>query len=141
LGLGSRREVDEQRRREITRVAVERALALGVGGSVAMPLPPAGDPDPGVELRLEEVARAMTECQASAERDGRGPLAVHLRLVPTPQEHAPLVEALRSRARSRGRGALRFELPPEAELAAHRKPAGSPGASTSTLEGPRPTVK
>lgn len=129
LGLGDRGEVDEPRRREIARTAVERALALGVGGSVALPLPPAGESDPGVDLRLDLVAEAMGEVESASREAGQGPLDVHVRLVPAPEEHAALAEALRRRARSPGPGGLRYEPPPE--TGPPGRPAGPAGAAGS----------
>lgn len=139
LGLGSRLALDEPRCRAIARVAVERALALGVGGSVALPLPPGGEGDPGVELRLDWVAEAMAAVAAEAQ----GGLAVHVRLVPRPEEYPALVEALRRRARNPGPGGLHFDLPPEpahsrAEIAG---PAGSARRGASASEELRIPVK
>lgn len=109
LGLGPRGELDEPRRRAIARVAVERALALGVGGSVALPLPPAGDSDPGVAARFDLVAEAMADFVAASPEAP----AVRVRLVPRPEELPALVDALRRRARAQGPSAIAFDLPPE----------------------------
>jgi hypothetical protein len=139
LGLGSRHELDEPRRRAIARVAVERALALGVGGSVALPLPPGGEGDSGVERRLDWVAEAMADVAAEAP----GGLAVHVRLVPRSEEYPALVAALRRRARSEGPGGLHFDAPPEPvhPRAGIDEPAGGAPRPASASEALRVPVK
>lgn len=140
LGLGRRDELDEARHREITRVAVERALALGVGGSVALPLPPVGEDDPGVETRLDLVAETMALVASMASE----PLAVHVRLVPRSEELPLLVEALRRRSQQPGPGGLHFDAPSEPLRAASARaeaPAGRRDPAASPAEVARIPVK
>jgi hypothetical protein len=118
LGLGAREELDEARRRALARDCVGRAIDLQAG-VVALPLPPAGPDDPGLEERLELLLAVLAEMGPELRR------SVRIRLVAAAEEQPALLERVRRLAASPAIPGLLIDPPASNERPGRRLPVGS----------------
>ncbi len=101
---------------------------------MALPLPPAGTPDPGVELRLDLLAEALV-----AAVEGGAAESVEVRILAGPDEWPALAAALEARARASGHPLLHVEPPPRVPHAL-REPSSRKRRQAAAGD-PRPAVK
>lgn len=119
LGLGSRDDFDDTRRRELAVDCLRRALDLKAA-VVALPLPPAGRHDPGPEARLDLLLEVLAQAAPGLRTE------VRIRLVGAIDQHPRLTERLQQHAKGPQRPGLTIDLPASPERAQRGSPAGNP---------------